>query len=604
MEEKLTVGTSKKNALAEKLEEARAEYEKLQKEMTVSSDGKAVRSDKTLSRVLELGNEIERTEAAIKKQNNALEETQMTLDGVKLRYGEVAAEAERRNGTQTGGTGSADTTAAAEQAEAKMESIFAKMKAIASEVGEVFKKAGLGFADIFKNAVSKVGVAVKSLAKNLASMIKNGLKKLITYAGKTAKSFLSLFKGSKQTNGSFTSGIKTMLKYAIGIRSLYALFNKLRTVMTEGFKNLAQYSDATNKSISMVKSALTQLKNSLATAFAPILTVVAPILTKFINMLSTAADYVARLTAALTGQKSYTRAVAVQEDYAASLEDTADAADDAAGSLAGFDEINTIATENASGGAGGGTGASDMFEEVAVEPLSFDSWGEAFSAFLDNLLTNEIPKLKDGLSSLANWINDFAANLYEMFTFEGVKGKVIQLGEDLANALNNFVNENHWDVIGKALGAGLNLALLFLTSFIYTFDWANLGSKLAEMVNNAVAKINWENVGALLWSGFKIAIETLAGFRLNLNMKQLADSASNIVIGFFNSMTETIQSIDWEQLGHQIKEFLVNVDWAGVTESVFTAIGSAFGAAASFLWGFIKDAWKDHPDQGRQDAAG
>ena len=80
----------------------------------------------------------------------------------------------------------------------------------------------------------------------------------------------------------------------------------------------------------MLMSALTQLKNALATAFNPILTAAAPALTKFINLLSQAFTYVGMFFGALTGQKTFTKAVAVQQDYAASLDKTADSAKKAA----------------------------------------------------------------------------------------------------------------------------------------------------------------------------------------------------------------------------------------------------------------------------------
>lgn len=86
-----------------------------------------------------------------------------------------------------------------------------------------------------------------------------------------------------------------MLKYVFGVQSLIALINKLRSAMVEGFKNLAQFNDGvnpTNTALSNLKSALTQLKNSFAVAFAPILTVIEPILTRLISLLSTAMNYV------------------------------------------------------------------------------------------------------------------------------------------------------------------------------------------------------------------------------------------------------------------------------------------------------------------------
>lgn len=525
--------------------------------------------------------------ASADKLAASIEEDKNNLEAMRYAGGQLQAEV---NAAEQAAAQQVDTSAA-EQAESKMESIFARMKATASEVANSIKLGLTGIAGGFASMATKIGAAAWSALKSISSLIKNGLKQLMTYAGNAAKSFLSLFSRSKQLNGSFASGIKTMLKYSLGIRSLYVLFNKMRTALTDGFKNLAQFSDSTNKSISMMQSALTQLKNSLATAFAPILTVVAPILTRFINMLSTAADYVARLTAALTGKKTYTKAVAVQEDYAKSLEGTADAADEAAGSLAGFDEITTITTEDASKGAGGGADVSDMFEEVAIEPLAFDSWGEAFSAFLDKILNNGIPRLKEGLAAFANWLNKLSVNLYEMFTFPGVYDKVAALGAELAYALNDFVNQIDWATLGGALGAGINLLLGFLVSFIYNFDWLNFGASLATMINNAIAEIDWYNVGRLLWAKFKIALETLAGFIGNLDMPELAKAASDMAIGFFNSITETIKNIDWKKIADQIEAFLVNVDWAGVTKAVFEAIGYAISAVLFVLWDFILDAW-------------
>ena len=174
--------------------------------------------------------------------------------------------------------------------------------------------------------------------------------------------------------------------------------------------------------------------------------------------------------------------------------------------------------------------------------------------------------------------------------------KVSQLGRDLANAFNGLVDQINWTSLGAALGAGLNLAIAFLVNFIYTFDWMKLGAKLAAMFNAMVSEIDWYSVGMLLWAKFKIALETLAGFLLNVDMKELAHAASQLIIGFFDSMSDTIQSIDWQALGHQIAEFLANIDWNGVMDSMFEAIGSALGGLAGFLWGLIEDAWNDVVD--------
>lgn len=208
----------------------------------------------------------------------------------------------------------------------------------------------------------------------------------------SSNSLAGLKGGAESITAGFNKSLKTMLKYGLGIRSLYVLFNKLRSALVEGFKNLVQYDGQTNKSISQIRSALGGLKNNLATAFAPILNVVAPILTRFINLLSTAASYVAMFFAVLGGQSSYKRAVAVQEDYAASLGGTAEAAG-AAGSavkdmerqMSGLDEMNTWQSKDSSGGgggggAGGGSASEPLFEDVEIE--NADALKERFKDIL------------------------------------------------------------------------------------------------------------------------------------------------------------------------------------------------------------------------------
>ena len=587
LQEDLTVGKSKKGALTAELEQAQKALAELQAQTKIEG-GKAIISPENVTKISAMQEKITSVRAAVDKQNEALKSTQMELDGIKLRYGEVSQKAQELAAAERGG---ADDTA-----KGKLASVLQSFTGSADvpKLQTVLSGLAAGFKEIASAALS----AGKTVTKGFLSAAGSGLKKLVSLAGRAGKAFLNLFKTAGKTNGAFGGGIKNMLRYALGLRGLYALFGKLRAAMTEGFKNLAQFSSGTNKSLSNLKSSLTQLKNALATAFAPILQTIEPILTRFINMLSKAADYIARFTAALTGKSSYTRATKVQEDYAKSIEGTGAAAEDASKSMAKFDEINQITTKDTSSGGGGSfeTSPADMFETVAIEPLDFASWGEAFSAMLDKILTDGIPKLKEGLSKFADWVNGFSANLYEMFTFPGVYDKIILLGTEIANALNGLVSQINWAQLGAALGAGLNLALGFLVSIVYTFDWLSLGAKLADMFNNAVAQIDWHNVGMLLWAKFKIAIETLAGFLLNVDMTQLAHAASELIIGFFDSASETIQSIDWQALGHQIADFLANIDWNGVMDSMFEAIGSALGGLAGLLWGLIEDAWNDVVD--------
>lgn len=502
-----------------------------------------------------------------------------------------------------------------------LQSTLNGLKMAAQAPISMFKALGQALKTLPVNAV-RAGVSlVKTAFDKLATSVKKALSTLVKFAGnkiasglkKISAGILGIHKNANKSSMSLGQMLKTGLLMSVAFQALSGAVS----AMKEGFTNLAQYSSSTNSSISMLWSSLERLKNSLATAFAPILDVVAPILSSFIDMLSTAASYVSMFFSMITGKSTYTRAVAVQKDYAAGLEDTAGAAQDAADAtdaaaeaaeryLSPLDDINKFTSNNSgsggnggSGGGGGGAGGTSpagMFEEVEIEPLNFDSWGEAFSAFLDYLLNTGIPALRNALFSIAAFVNEFSANLYEMFTFPGVVEKVQLLGQEVARAFNDFVNWIDWKMIGSALGAGLNLAIQFLVNLVYTFDWKNLGASIAQMVNNMIAEIDWYSFGKLLWSKFKMSIETSAGFLENLDMSQAASALSGAIRGFIDSISETLITIDWQKIGNQIAEFFAQIDYSGIADSLFFGIGAALASLAEFLWGLIEDAWNSVVD--------
>lgn len=93
----------------------------------------------------------------------------------------------------------------------------------------------------------------------------------------------------------------------------------------------------------------------------------------------------------------------------------------------------------------------------------------------DTVLGSAVPQLQAGLAAFSGWMNGFSGRLYEMFTFPGLQEKVQQTGQQLAAALNNMVGSIDWNL----LGAGLNLAVLGMADFLYTFDWTGFGMGLA-----------------------------------------------------------------------------------------------------------------------------
>lgn len=387
------------------------------------------------------------------------------------------------------------------------------------------------------------------------------------------------------------------LKRIMLYRALRALIKDVTKSIKDGIDNLSSWSRLMDKDFSKTMDAFATdalfLKNSLATIAEPLLNALKPAIDAITNSIAAAINALAQFLAMLTGASHYVRAIKLTTEYGDAIEKAGNKAKQAKNNLLKIDELNILKEPNSGGGSG--FSAEDykgMFEEVPLEPTEFETLGEKFSFVIDSI-RNGLKSLEPILTDGVTRINDFARKLYDAFTFSGLLEKVQSLGTELGEMLNRVTSGIAWEEIGKALGAGFNLSLEFLVNFIYSYDWKNLGAGLANGVNGFISEVNWKDMGKKLWAKFKIVFETLAGFIENLDMKQFAKGLSDIAHGFLEGISESLKEIDWYQIGDQIATFLKELDWAGIVHDIFTVAGEAFGAAASFLWGFIHDAWEN-----------
>lgn len=458
-------------------------------------------------------------------------------------------------------------------------------------------------------ALKKLADEIWKFGQEATSSIISYMEIVSDFSVSTAHSFVELLKSIGKFGVAATKAISNIVKKSVDLVKRFNVFSKLSDTLKDKFKRLgstiksALVFSVIYKGLSLVReqvgkylsvntqfmTALRRLQGVLLTAFQPIYEIVVPALTTLINILSRAIATVTQFFASLFGKTAKQAQINAKGLYeqANATEAAGDAAEEASLQMAAFDEINKLeGNKSAGGGGGGGATETGPLFDFEYEDTPFDSWGASFSAFLDKLLDG-IPKLRDAFKKFADWLNDFARKLYDMFTFPGVLDKVKQLGRELAEALNDLVNWIDWELLGRALGAGLNLALNFLTSFLYAFDWMNLGRKLAAFVNGLVDEIDWYEFGRLLWAGFKIAFETLAGFLTGLDMRLMAQSASKAIIGFFDEMKNTVNRIPWNEIGTQIAEFLNQFDWYGTIISMFEAISAGIMGLKEMVDNFL-----------------
>lgn len=487
-------------------------------------------------------------------------------------------------------------------------------KNVSQPVDSAKTKTG-GISSIF----SKMGGVVSGLGKRLGGLAQN---------------FTSTTNSAN--NASFSIG--RMVGMSILYSTVFGMISKVNSGIMTGINNLAQYSSATNASISSMMSALTQLQNSLATAFAPILSVVAPILTAFMNMLSKAITYVGMFIAALTGQKSFTRAKAVQEDYAASLNKTSSGANKAAKAtknnanatkkankeiqtyLSGLDEIRqyqkekdndtpSSSTPSAGGGGGGGgyTGPSigDMFEKVPIESSIAD-----IAKKIKNLIKKED---WEGLGAyIASGINKGLQKIYDAINWNNVGPKITYFVNAFTRTFNSLVDHIDWDLMGRTVGAGINTIVNTLNLLIEGIDWKNLGAKIGIGINGMFNEVNWKNVGRLFANRINIPFQMLAGAVNTLNwakigksigdalngaieqidVKSISFGISGLALGILTTLENALDTTNWSLLGTKLAQLLTGIDWVGILVKAISVAGKALNALTSLGTSFMDNLAK------------
>lgn len=232
-----------------------------------------------------------------------------------------------------------------------------------------------------------LNVATKSLSAYLrlipgVSRLQKSLSQSSTSQKKFNLGLRNTTKEADKLNFSVKDTIKNLLKYGLGIRSLFVLFNRLRSAVISGFNDMAKIYDPVNKQLSSISASLMQLRNAASAAVEPLLSVLAPALERIAALASEVAYKVASFIAALTGRSMVIRATRAQTDYAKSLDKTGKSAKKARGELAAFDDLDVLNKQD-DGGGDGGVGA--MFDEVPIDETMKD-WAEKFKEFLDKLL--------------------------------------------------------------------------------------------------------------------------------------------------------------------------------------------------------------------------
>lgn len=424
---------------------------------------------------------------------------------------------------------------------------------------------GLGDAPYDKayKGLHKAKQAAEAYKKQLLGVDKTQKK-----ASNTGNKFNKSLKDTNKSARGARMSLGKMLATSVLFSTVFRAISMVTAGLKEGMDNLSQYSDDTNRALSLLLSSLTQLKNTFATAFSPLVEVAAPALAQFINLLSQAVTWTAQLLAALTGKDTFVKAVKVQQDYADSLDKTKDetaaAAKETEKAIAPFDQLIQITRQKKDKDKESGElKPEDMFttEEVSNDiKLQADAiketLGQLFTPLKQSWEENGpqvLSSVKNMFSAVKQLAGDVSASFMQVWNAEGY-GKAIT--DNLLITFSNLV-----DTVGN-----------LITNFDKAWVSGDTGTKILRHLGDIILEIT---------GFFRQASESLKEWSADVDFSPLLQSFDRVLIAIKPIVSDVGNALLWF-----LNSILLPITKWGVEQAlpkVFDLIAAALGAVHSVV---------------------
>ncbi len=555
---------------------------------------------------------IDKMEAELKKSTGEQSGLKSQLDAAKesAKQAENAlkslrAESERlRQVTSGEASASPDAYISAYSRQSEVAAQIKEQEALLKEQDKIVESLDGKYAKITDKVMEQASAldAAKTRAGELTREITNasGASERMELAAKNVSDSMNTF--SKRVSGLF----KRVLVFSLITRALQSL----RTWLG---KTIMQNEEA--------RAAVARLKAALLTLAQPILQVVIPVFVKLVDILTQVVTAIAKFFGMLSG-KSWSAQVAAAKGLNAekeAIEGVGSAAEDASKSMASFDEINQITSNQASGGGGGagGEASTDIAPDFSNLDMAEDKLHDilglvgAIAAGLlawkiASMFTNDLGKIAGvalaaaGAFALVYFWLDAWNNGIDLQNFLGMLAGLAALAAGLAIAFgpiaagialvvgglamlvvgikdvieNGFNLVNTLTIIAGLLAAGIGISLL-------TGSWIPL--LIAGFVAALVALVSFTGHGEELIEGLKNIIDGFGKFFKGVftsDLKLAAEGAKQIWEGLKQTWNAIINSIKdaWDMF----------ITWLQSKSPMLAAIFQTYGNFISGLFNSIK----------------
>lgn len=445
------------------------------------------------------------------------------------------------------------------------------------------------------NSLADAMERVEAVSGKVNGGTTNGTAKAVQSVGRAAE------KAQKPLNN-FISSLKRIAFY----RMVRSIIKSITQAFSEGLNWAYTFSSGITTegnrfaaAMDRMKSASSQMKAQLGSAFIGLLAAIEPIIIRLVNLVIMAANAIAQFFAAFTGG-TYLKSLAVADKFADTMKKGGGAAKEWKNQLLGFDEINRLNEQSGGGGGGGSTGLdpNSMFEDT---PL--DKWAQKLREIIlwaqEHIET--IKTIVEGILAaiaaykLANLLNKF-------FGVEVPMKRVLGLALAIGGAFvaikaycDAWVNGINWDnltlmiggvtaaVLGLylmfgTLGAGIGLIISGVALMVLGFkEWMETGKASNEVLMTIAAGLLVLGAGLSLLTGSWIPlVMTAIGAAALWLMNRWDDIIAKIqeivdnIREFQNSMSECLGNgqLEWQDFAYVVASAIM-----APVDAIMTVIG-------------------------------
>ncbi|MFD1953740.1 hypothetical protein ACFSL6_17670 [Paenibacillus thailandensis] len=375
----------------------------------------------------------------------------------------------------------------------------------------------------------------------------------------------------------------------------------------------------TNAKMNQFVAALKDVQLYLGQAFLPILNIVLPILTKLASALATVMNVVAQFSQALFGKTPAKEAQAqakATNSQAAAVGDLGDAykqagkeAKKAAGSVAGFDEVNTLATGGAEavGGAAAGSGVTGSAGSTDLADLTPDLGGFAESTVQVSEKVREMAtKIKTAFAEMSSFIQQHKDLIIAALAGIGaaiVAAFLITQWSAIVGAIAKAMSAIGAAFAGLFSPVGLIVAAIAaaVAAFVYFYRTNETFRGVVDGILKAIgeaAKWLWENVmvpfgewlstkGVEYWEQFKDAMSKL----WNDVLVPLGKWLGNVFVKAWDVVSDAAKWL-WNNVLAPFGTFLSAL-WVNVLQPLAVILGDVLGVAFDTVARIAQSFWQN-----------